>query len=110
MTLSRARLLVVVLLGAALVGGCGATSPDRQSMEVKFERIDFQFSTLETANAAFNSRHLAHQTQRYIALVHEYADLLGPEEAKKRLNQKADELSSYCLPCSGVLAEEARRF
>jgi len=110
MTLSRARLLVVVLLGAALVGGYGANSPDRETMEVKFERIDFQFSTLETANAAFNSRHLAHQTQRYIALVHEYADLLGPEEAKKRLNQKADELSSYCLPCSGVLAEEARRF
>jgi uncharacterized protein HemX len=110
MTVSRTRLPVVVLLAAALVGGCGGSSGDRQAMEVKFERIDFQFSTLETANAAFNSRHLAQQTQRYIALVHQYADLLGPKEARKRLNQKADELSSYCLPCSGVLTEEARRF
>ena len=49
-------------------------------------------------------------TQRYIVLVHKYADLLGPEEAKRRLSEKGDELSSFCLPCAGVLAEEARKF
>jgi len=106
----RSRIWLLLLLAAALLGGCGDTSGETKAMEIKFERIDFQFSTLETANAAFNARHLAQETQRYIALVHQYADLLGPEEAKKRLNQKADELSSYCLPCSGVLTEEARRF
>ena len=109
--MTRSRIwLLGLLLAAALVGGCGAASPDRQAMEVKFERIDYQFSTIETANAAYNASHLEKATQRYIALVHQYADLLGPEEAKKRLNQKADELSSYCLPCSGVLTEEAKRF
>jgi uncharacterized protein HemX len=110
MTVSRTGLLVVVLVAAALAGGCGDSSGNRQAMEVKFERIDFQFSTLETANAAFNARHLARETQRYIGLVHQYEDVLGREEAKRRLNQKADELSSYCLPCSGVLADEARNF
>ena len=80
MTVSRARLLVVVLLGAALVGGCGAASPDRQSMEVKFERIDFQFSTLETANAAFNSQHLARATQRYIAGRASYLEVLTAQQ------------------------------
>jgi hypothetical protein len=108
--MTRSRIWLLGLVAAALSGGCGAGSPDRHSMEVKFEQADFQFSTLETANAAYNSRHLEEATQKYIGLVHRYADLLGPEEAKKRLNQKADELSSYCLPCSGVLTEEARRF
>ena len=39
-----------------------------------------------------------------------YADVLGHDEIKRRLNAKAEELSSYCLPCSGVLTEEAKKY
>jgi hypothetical protein len=103
------RRLVCLAVGVLLLAACGGSS-DRKAMEIKFEQLDFKMTALETANAAYNQNHLARETQQYIALVHRYADLLGPEEARKRLNQKADELSSFCLPCSGVLTEEAKRF
>lgn len=109
--MSRPWLLVGVVLTALLLAGCGDNrSADRKAMEVKFERLDYQMSTLETANAAFNARHLIQDTQRYIGLVHRYADLLGSEEAKRRLNAKADEVGAYCLPCAGVLTVEAGKF
>lgn len=111
MTPSRIWLVAVVVLAAALLVGCGDNrSADRKAMDLKFDRIDYEISNLETVTSTYNTRHFEETTQRYIALVHQYADLLGPEEAKRRLNQKGDELSSYCLPCAGVLAEEAKGF
>jgi hypothetical protein len=106
--MTSSRRLVCLAVGVLLLAGCGAS--DTKAMEVKFEQLDFKMTALETANSAYNQQNLARATQRYIALVHKYADVLGPKEARKRLNEKADELSAYCLPCSGVLTEEAKRF
>jgi PBP1b-binding outer membrane lipoprotein LpoB len=98
-----AGLLLVVLLPA----GCG--QGDTTAMNQKFERVDFQLSTLETINSQYNQQHFAELTQRYIALVHQYADQLGRDEARRRLVELGDELNSYCLPCTGVLYTEARK-
>jgi hypothetical protein len=103
--------VAVLLLAVPLLAGCGGGSADRKAMEVKFEKLDYQISTLELSTAAtYNQPHFAAATQRYIALVHKYADLLGPEEAKRRLNEASDGIAPYCLPCAGVLTEEAKRF
>ena len=98
-----AGLLLVVLL----LAGCG--QGDTTAMNQKFEQLDFQISTLETVNASFNQQHFARLTQKYIALVHQYADQLGKDESKRRLIELGDELDSYCLPCTGVLYIEARK-
>jgi len=110
MTLSRTWLLAGLLVAVAVLAGCGDNrSADRKAMDLKFDRIDYEMTNLETVTSTYNIQHFEEATERYIALVHQYADLLGPEEAKRRLNQKGDELSSFCLLCAGVLAEEARR-
>jgi len=79
-------------------------------MNHKFERLDFQISTLETINSSYNEQHFARLTQKYIALVHQYADQLGRDEARRRLVELGDELDPYCLPCTGVLYIEAKKF
>ncbi len=96
-----------LLLVVFLVAGCG--QGDTAAMDQKFQRIDFQISALETINSAYNQQHFAQLTQKYIALVHQYEDRLGRDEAKKRLTELGDELDSYCLPCTGVLYVEARK-
>ena len=103
--------VVVLLLAMPLLAGCGGGSGDRKAMEVKFEKLDYLISTLELSTAAtYNQPHFAAATQKYIALVHQYADLLGPEEARKRLTDASDGIAPYCLPCAGVLTEEAKKF
>ena len=97
-----------VLLVVLLLAGCGQT--DTTAMNHKFERLEYQISTLETINSSFNDQHFAKLTQKYIALVHQYAGQLGREEARRRLVELGDELDSYCLPCTGVLYVEARKF
>ena len=99
-----AGLLLVVLL----LAGCGQS--DTTAMNHKFQKLDFQISTMETINSAYNQQHFAELTQKYIALVHHYADQLGRDEAKRRLVELGDELDTYCLPCTGVLYIEARKF
>jgi len=99
-----AGLLLVVLV----LAGCG--QKDTTAMNHKFEKLDFQISTLETINSSFNQQHFAVLTQKYIALVHEYEGTLGKDEARQRLVQLGDELDSYCLPCTGVLYIEAKKF
>jgi hypothetical protein len=111
MTMSRIWPLAAVMLAAVLLGGCGDNrSAETKAMDLKFDRIDYQISNLETVTSTYNIPHFEEATQRYIGLVQQYADLLGSDEAKRRLQQKSDELSSYCLPCSGVLAEEATKY
>jgi hypothetical protein len=99
---------LVVLVAAFLVAGCGSKST--AAMDEKFEKIDFEFSTLETINSAYNDRHFAKETQKYIALVRQYADQLGRTEARRRLKEKGDELSAYCLPCTATLESEALKY
>jgi hypothetical protein len=104
----RARTIVLVLVAALLVAGCGAKGT--AAMDAKFQKIDFEFSTLETLNSQYNDRHFARETQKYIALVREYASQLGPAEARRRLKEKGDELSAYCLPCEATLTAEAMKY
>ena len=103
--MTRIAGLVLVVL---LLAGCG--QGDTTAMNQKFERLDFQISTLETINSQYNQQHFAQLTHRYIALVHQYSDQLGKDESRRRLVQLGDELGSYCLPCTGVLYIEARKF
>jgi hypothetical protein len=110
MTLRR-TIVGVLLLAAALLGGCGGNgSADRNAMENKFQQLDYRMSSYETLNSQYNQPHFEQFTQHYIALVRKYADLLGPTEAKRRLKEKGDELGSYCLPCVGMLDDEASRY
>lgn len=79
-------------------------------MNHKFEQLEFQISALETINSMYNQQHFAKLTTKYIALVHQYSDKLGRDESKQRLVALGDELDSYCLPCTGVLYTEAKKF
>ena len=82
MTTRRTRKSVVVLLLAVpLLAACDNRSADRKAMDTKFEQ-----------------------------LVHKYADLLGPKEARQRLTEASDGIAPYCLPCASVLTGEAKRF
>ena len=102
--------VVVPLLAISLLAGCGGGSSDRKAMEVKFEKLDFEISTLETANSTYNLPHFEQATARYIGLVRHYKDLLGRAEAKRRLQTEADSVGDYCLPCAGVLIGEASKY
>jgi hypothetical protein len=103
-------MILCVLLFALFLAACGDNqSAARNKMEVKFQRIDFEMGNMENLNSAFGPE-LTNATQRYIALVRKYADLLGPAEAKRRLVQKRDEVAPYCLPCSATLDFEASRY
>jgi hypothetical protein len=102
-------MIIGILLLAVVLAGCGDNgSAARDKMEVKFQRIDYEMGNIENLNSAYGQE-LTKATQRYIALVREYADVLGPDEVKRRLAQKADEVAPYCLPCSATLADEANR-
>ena len=79
-------------------------------MDTKFERIDYEIASLETVNSSYNIGNFARETQKYIALVREYADQLGPAEARRRLKEKGDELSAYCLPCVATLESAAMKY
>jgi len=106
---ARAVTLVVLLL-AVVVAGCGSNrSAAQKRMDAKFDRIDYSMANLETLTAAYGPN-LRQATQSYIRLVRQYADLLGADEAKKRLTDKGDEVSSYCLSCAATLYDEAKRY
>jgi outer membrane murein-binding lipoprotein Lpp len=75
------RTIVPVLLAITLLGGCGDNrSADQKAMTNKFEKIDYEISRLETVTSAYNTDHFINATQRYIALVRQYHELLGPAE------------------------------
>jgi hypothetical protein len=94
---------------AILLAGCGQPSGPEEAMNAKFRELDYWMESLETIAAPYDT-HLAKATQQYIALVREYADRLGPDEAKRRLVEKGEEVAPYCLPCKGTLYDEARKY
>jgi hypothetical protein len=97
-----------LLLMAILLVGCGQAG-DTKAMDAKFQKLDYQMATLETLAASYGDD-LPKATQQYIALVREYKDQLGPTEAKRRLVEKADELRPFCLPCTGTLLDDTRKY
>jgi hypothetical protein len=104
-------LVGVLLLVALLVAGCGdSRSAATREMDTKFQKLDFEMANLETVNSEYNNRDFARETRRYIALVREYAGQLGRAEARRRLLEKGDELSSYCLPCTATLETAALKY
>src|ERR1044072_2355338 len=89
-------LSVLAVVAVGLAAGCGAENTNE--IDERFQQIDFEFSTLENVNSAYNDREFESETHKYIALVRKYASELGRSEAKRRLREKGDELSSFCLP------------
>ena len=99
---------VLALFVAVLLTGCGSQS--KKSMNAKFDALDYKMATeYETAATPYNS-YLEKAVQRYIALVREYADQLGPDKARRRLRDKGDEVAPFCPPCAMSLYDEARRY
>jgi hypothetical protein len=108
-TICSMRRAVGLLSAAILLAGCGDQSGSEEAMDGKFNNLDYTMASWETQAAPYNT-YLAKATQQYIALVREYADQLGPNEAKRRLVEKGDELEPYCLPCKATLYDEAGRY
>jgi hypothetical protein len=99
---------VGALLVAILLTGCGSQS--KKGMNAKFDALDYKMATeYETAATPYNN-YLAKAVQRYIALVREYSDQLGSDEARRRLVAKGDEVGPFCLPCAGKLYDEAKKY
>ena len=104
--------VVVLLLALPLLAACGSgSSADRNAMETKFEQLDFKLTTYEQATSStYNLPHFTRATNQYIALVRQYKDVLGAKEAKRRLTEERDGIAPYCLPCAGLLDDEAKRY
>jgi hypothetical protein len=92
-----------------LLAGCGQKEADQQGMNARFERLDYQIGSRETIAAPYD-KSIAALTRKYAALVREYADQLGPKEARKRLTEKGDELGNYCLACAAILYDAAKKY
>jgi hypothetical protein len=100
---------VGALLVAIVLTGCGASTSDK-TMNARFDALDYKMATeYETAATPYNN-YLAKAVHRYIALVREYADQLGPHEATRRLKAKGDEVAPFCPPCAMTLYNEATRY
>jgi hypothetical protein len=93
---------------AILLAGC-AQAGDTKAMDAKFQKLDYQMAGMETLAASYDN-HLQKATQQYIALVREYKDQLGTDEAKQRLMEKADEVRPYCLACTGMLYDATGKY
>jgi hypothetical protein len=100
-----------VLLVAVVLAGCGGREPSaaERRMNLRFDKLDYTMGNVEISAPPYQDN-LIRLTRRYIALIREYADELGDEEVKKRLEDKAFELSPYCLPCVTIVDTEAERY
>ena len=106
----RALTVSVLIAVLLLVAACGDNrSADRRAMDEKFRAIDYEMGNMENVNSGYGPQ-LQRATHRYIVLVRKYADLLGSDEARRRLVEKGDEVSAYCLPCMASLTDEAKKY
>jgi hypothetical protein len=100
----------VLILAVAVLAGCGGgESADLEAINVKFQRLDYTMSNIEVSAPPYQER-LDRLTRQYIGLTRKYADDLGGDEVKRRLEEKSFEIAPYCLPCSGDLDREASRY
>jgi low affinity Fe/Cu permease len=97
----------VLLLAAVLLVGCGQ-SVSEDAMDAKFAKLDYDMATIEEGKTP--GVHLERLTRQYIALIHEYEDQLGTDEVRRRLAEKATELSPYCLSCTTMLDDERKKY
>jgi hypothetical protein len=102
---------VGLLLVAVVLAGCGGDEPTaaEKRMNLRFDTLDYTMGNVEISAPPYQDN-LMRLTRRYINLTREYADELGDDEVKKRLEDKAFELSPYCLPCVTMLDREAARY
>lgn len=102
---------VGLLLGVVVLAGCGGDEPTaaEKRMNKRFDTVDYTMGNVEISAPPFQDN-LIRLTRRYIALIREYADELGDDEVKKRLEDKAFELGPYCLPCVTSLDLEAEKY
>ena len=102
---------IAPLLAVVLLVGCGGgngSSADKE-MNAKFQKLDFEIATIESLNTAYGTQ-MEDATKRYIALVRQYKDQLGADEAARRLVEKGDEIGPYCLVCKSTLYDEAKKY
>jgi hypothetical protein len=100
-----------VLLAVAVLAGCGSDEPTaaEKRMNNRFDELDYTMGNVEISAPPYQDN-LMTLTRRYVALIREYADELGDDEVKKRLEDKALELGPYCLPCVTVVDLEAEKY
>ena len=100
-----------LLLAAIFLAGCGGdgqTAAEKR-MQIRFDRLDYEMGNIEISAPPYQEN-LERLTKRYIALIREYEDMLGRDEIRKRLEEKALELDDYCLPCSGAMDAERAKY
>ena len=85
-----------LLLVAVLLVGCGTPTTEK-AMSAKFNKVDYEIASIQEGKGETTVEALEKLTRQYIGLVHEYEDELGADGARKRLEDKAFALSSYCL-------------
>lgn len=100
-----------LLLAVIFLAGCGGDEPTaaERSMQLKFDQLDYEMGNIEISAPPYQDN-LERLTTKYIALIREYDELLGTEEVRKRLEDKALELDDYCLPCSGAIDAERAKY
>ena len=100
-----------LLLAVVVLAGCGADEPTaaEKRMNMRFDKLDYTMGNVEISAPPFQEN-LMMLTRRYIALTREYADELGDDEVKKRLEEKSFELGPYGLPCVTVVDTEAEKY
>ena len=101
------KLAGVLLVAAVLLVGCGQAASE-DAIKAKFAKVDYDMATIEEGKTT--GEHLVRLTRRYIALTREYADELGDDEVRRRLEDKAFELGPYCLPCVTMVDLEAQKY
>ena len=100
-----------LVLAVIVLAGCGGDEPTaaEKRMNLRFDRLDYRMGNVEVSAPPYQAN-LEQLTRRYLALIHEYEDLLGADEIKKRLEQKSEELDDYCLPCATIVDSERARY